>query len=165
MERNIRVVIADGDKDFRTALAGALQAEDGIEVVGTAGDGLAALDEVRELAPDLLLIDGGATHAAVASRVLAQYGDILAHAVPAIGPCLGFDLRSPRHELDLWGHIARAVGLAPPRRNHLAVQGEGVSRHLCRVSRGSKFPLEIKRKELDRCRFLKNSKPGGLSPS
>ena len=37
--------------------------------------------------------------------------------MPAIGPCLGFDLRSPRHELDLWGHIARAVGLAPPRRN------------------------------------------------
>ena len=60
---------------------------------------------------DKLLLGPGA------GRVLAQCGDILAHAVPAIGPCLGFDLRSPRHELDLWGHIARAVGLAPPRRN------------------------------------------------
>ena len=57
MERNIRVVIADGDQEFRTALSGALQAEDGIEVVGTAASGTGALEQVRELAPDLLLTD------------------------------------------------------------------------------------------------------------
>lgn len=44
MERNIRVVIADGDQEFRTALSGALQAEDGIEVVGTAASGTGALE-------------------------------------------------------------------------------------------------------------------------
>lgn len=57
MERNIRVIIADGDKDFRTVLSGALQAEDGIEVVGTAGDGITALEQVQALEPDLLLMD------------------------------------------------------------------------------------------------------------
>lgn len=57
MEQNIRVVIADGDKDFRTALSGALQAEEGIEVVGTAADGMAAVEQVHALEPDLLLID------------------------------------------------------------------------------------------------------------
>lgn len=57
MERNIRVVIADMDQEFRTALSGALQAEEGIEVVGTAADGDSALEQVRDLAPDLLLTD------------------------------------------------------------------------------------------------------------
>ena len=49
-----------------------------------------------------------------AGRVLAGQGDILARVVPAIGPCLGFELYSPRHELDLWAHTARALALAPP---------------------------------------------------
>lgn len=52
-----------------------------------------------------------------AGRVLAESGDILAQVIPAIGPCLGFDLHTPRHDRDLWAHIARAVGLAPARRN------------------------------------------------
>src|SRR5699024_7912540 len=52
-----------------------------------------------------------------AGRVLAQFGGILAPPEAARGPCLGFDLRRPRHQLDLWGHTARAVGLAPPRGN------------------------------------------------
>ncbi len=57
MKSNIRVLIADGDKDFRTALSGALQAEDGIEVVGAAGDGVTALEQIRKAEFDLVLID------------------------------------------------------------------------------------------------------------
>lgn len=57
MKSNIRVLIADGDKDFRTALSGALQAEEGIEVVATVGDGVTALDSIRKGDIDLLLID------------------------------------------------------------------------------------------------------------
>lgn len=57
MKSNIRVLIADGDKDFRTALSGALQAEGGIEVVAAAGDGVTALDSIRKGDIDLLLID------------------------------------------------------------------------------------------------------------
>lgn len=57
MERNIRVFIADGEKDYLTALSNSLQAQDDIEVVGTAGDGMTALEQVRALKPDLLLID------------------------------------------------------------------------------------------------------------
>lgn len=57
MERNIRVFIADGEKDYLTALSNSLQAQDDIEVVGTVGDGMTALEQVRALKPDLLLID------------------------------------------------------------------------------------------------------------
>ena len=60
---------------------------------------------------DKLLLGPGA------GRVLAECGDILARVIPAVGPCLEFDLRSPRHDRDLWDHITRAVALAPPRRN------------------------------------------------
>ena len=59
---------------------------------------------------DKLLLGRGA------GRVLAECGDILARVIPAVGPCLGFDLHSPRHDRDLWGHIARAVSVAPARR-------------------------------------------------
>lgn len=52
-----------------------------------------------------------------AGRVLAASGDILAQVIPAIRPCLGFDLHTPRHDRDLWEHTARAVALAPPWRN------------------------------------------------
>ncbi len=57
MKSNIRVLIADGDKDFRTALSGALQAEEGIEVVAAAGDGVTALEHIRKDDLDLVLID------------------------------------------------------------------------------------------------------------
>lgn len=59
---------------------------------------------------DKLLLGRGA------GRVLAECGDILARVIPAVGPCLDFDLHSPRHDRDLWGHIARAVSVAPARR-------------------------------------------------
>lgn len=57
MERNIRVIIADGEKDYLTALSNSLQAQDDIDVVAAVGDGMQALEKVRELKPDLLLID------------------------------------------------------------------------------------------------------------
>lgn len=51
-----------------------------------------------------------------AGRVLTQCGDILAQVIPQIGRTLGFDLKSPMHDRDLWQHIASAVGAAAPGR-------------------------------------------------
>lgn len=51
-----------------------------------------------------------------AGRVLAQCGDILAQVIPQIGRAVGFDLKSPMHDRDLWQHTASAVGQAAPRR-------------------------------------------------
>lgn len=57
MDHKIRVLIADNDKDFRTMLTEALDQAEGIDVVGTIGDGKQALEMVEKLSPDLLLID------------------------------------------------------------------------------------------------------------
>lgn len=51
-----------------------------------------------------------------AGRVLAMSGPILAKAIPAIGPALGFELHSPVHNRDLWQHTAAAVELSQPDR-------------------------------------------------
>ncbi|GAB3741326.1 response regulator transcription factor [Nocardiopsis nanhaiensis] len=53
----IRVLIADDHPVVRDGLRGALSAEDGIEVVGQAGDGAEALELVRSLAVDVVLMD------------------------------------------------------------------------------------------------------------
>jgi len=47
----IRVVLVDDHAVVRTGLAQLLSGADGIEVVGTAGDGAAALEVVRETGP------------------------------------------------------------------------------------------------------------------
>lgn len=49
-----------------------------------------------------------------AGRVLAECGGILAAVIPPVEACLAFDLHTNRHDRDLWGHTAAAVGLAPP---------------------------------------------------
>jgi DNA-binding NarL/FixJ family response regulator len=51
-----RVVVADDDVLLREGLAGLLERA-GFEVVGLAGDGTRLLDLVRELHPDLVLVD------------------------------------------------------------------------------------------------------------
>ncbi len=55
----IRIVLADEQSLFREAVRAVLEAEDDIEVVGEAGDGLQAIAEVRRTRPDIALLDAG----------------------------------------------------------------------------------------------------------
>ena len=53
----IRIVIAEDHTILREGLRSLLSQQDGFEIVGEAGDGLAAIAQVRRLKPDLVLMD------------------------------------------------------------------------------------------------------------
>ena len=53
----IKVLIADPGEDFRALLEAKLSAEEDIEIVGTAADGIKALELISKLHPDVLLLD------------------------------------------------------------------------------------------------------------
>jgi RNA polymerase sigma factor (sigma-70 family) len=53
----VRVVIADDDDLMRAGLKAVLSSDASVDVVGEASDGRAALDEVRALRPDVVLMD------------------------------------------------------------------------------------------------------------
>jgi two-component system, NarL family, nitrate/nitrite response regulator NarL len=53
----IRIVIADDYPPFRDALQRVIDAEPDMAVVAALGDGAAALDEIRRLAPDVAVLD------------------------------------------------------------------------------------------------------------
>jgi DNA-binding NarL/FixJ family response regulator len=54
---SIRVLVADDHALYRRGLEMVLGAEDGIEIVGEAGDGAEAIRRVEELLPDVVLTD------------------------------------------------------------------------------------------------------------
>ncbi|NDZ86231.1 response regulator, partial [Streptomyces sp. SID10115] len=53
----MRVVLADDERMVRTALRAILSAERGIDVVGEATTGAEAVSVVRDLKPDVVLMD------------------------------------------------------------------------------------------------------------
>jgi len=53
----IRVLLVDDQDLFRAGVETILRAQDGIDVVGSAGDGLEAVRLVEDLAPDVVLMD------------------------------------------------------------------------------------------------------------
>lgn len=57
MDGDIRVVIIDDQAMVRAGFGALLNAQDGIEVVGDADDGMHAADLVRRLDPDVVLMD------------------------------------------------------------------------------------------------------------
>lgn len=57
MSTPVRIVVADDERMVRTALRVILDAETGLEVVGEAATGAEAVSVVRELRPDVVLMD------------------------------------------------------------------------------------------------------------
>lgn len=57
MSTPVRVLIADDHPIFRDGLASLLETQPGVEVVGTAGDGLEAVAQATALVPDVVVMD------------------------------------------------------------------------------------------------------------
>ncbi len=57
MADKVRVYVVDDGADYREFLCASLEANERIEVVGTAGDGQTAFDEIIALRPDVAIID------------------------------------------------------------------------------------------------------------
>lgn len=76
----IRILIADDHALFRSGLKALLEKEPDFEIVGEAASGPETLRQVKELDPDLLVLDltmpGGLSGAQIAESVLADYPDI-----------------------------------------------------------------------------------------
>jgi CheY-like chemotaxis protein len=53
----LRVLVADDDEEFRRALEGVLRAVAGVELVGSASDGMEAVRLFSALEPDVVLMD------------------------------------------------------------------------------------------------------------
>lgn len=56
-DERVRVLVVDDQRLIRESIASLLDIQPGISVVGTAGDGREAIDKVRALGPDVVLMD------------------------------------------------------------------------------------------------------------
>jgi two-component system, response regulator, stage 0 sporulation protein A len=56
-KRNIRVLIADDNKEFCNIISDVISFENGMTVEGVANDGMEALKLIREKKPDIALLD------------------------------------------------------------------------------------------------------------
>jgi DNA-binding NarL/FixJ family response regulator len=57
MSELVRVLVVDDQRLMRAGIASLLEIQEGIEVVGTAGNGQEAIDLARSLHPDVILMD------------------------------------------------------------------------------------------------------------
>ena len=58
MNKKITVLIADDNSEFSATLAGYIKAEDDLELIGVARDGIEAYDMIKNAEPDIVLLDG-----------------------------------------------------------------------------------------------------------
>lgn len=82
-QKKIKVLIADDNKDFCDLVSTALNKNADIEIVGISYDGAAALEKIKETAPDVAIIDG------IMPRidglgVLEQLGDLNLESLPKV---------------------------------------------------------------------------------
>lgn len=57
MNKKITVLIADDNSDFSANLSNNLNQEEDIELVGVARDGIEAFDMIKNMTPDIVLLD------------------------------------------------------------------------------------------------------------
>lgn len=127
----IRVVLADDHPVLRQGLRGLLEREPDLTVIGEAGDGREALDRVRDLRPDVLVVDlmmpglGGldvvrqvrSRHRATRVIVLSMYPNE-SYVAEALGAGAGGYVLKKATSAELVGAIRAVAGgsryLSPP---------------------------------------------------
>jgi two-component system, LytTR family, response regulator AlgR len=109
----LRVLIVDDEPAARGRLAALIEEIDptGVEIVGEAGDGVAALDLARERNPDVILLD-------IAMREIDGF-DVARH-LAAPRPLIIFQTAYSEYALQAFEHDALDYVVKPVRRERLA---------------------------------------------
>lgn len=104
----------------------------------------ATVSAARELAPliqkisgERILVELGKLLCGIdAERILLDYPDVLAAAIPEIAPCVGFEHRNSWHCFDVWAHICRSIALSPPEPQiRLALLFHDIAKPQCAVEK------------------------------
>jgi len=111
----IRVLLADDDAPFLEALLPLIERQPELAVVGTAHDGLAAIELADELSPDAVVIDLHMPRLDGVSAVTRLRHDHPSMCVIA----LTADEHRAIHDLDSLEALARALGKPVPPRGEI----------------------------------------------